>query len=441
MRRSRTGFAILIMTTALITTLTMASNAAEQTNRIDVIRHDAPELAAFGIYDVGVRTTEFIAKNRVDVVNTNSGAENVMYDRHLTVEIWYPAKLNADQPRGTQYVTETRNLAVTATLNGMAVRDATALSGHELFPLVILSHGYPGNRYLMSHLGENLASKGYVVVSIDHTDSTYQNQQPIASTLYNRAPDQRVVLQKIAEMTADKGSFLAGLVDVNNTAIIGFSMGGYGLLNNLGATYNKDMISTTMAPPNELLKAWTDANPDFNDLLDPRVKAGVAIAPWGMNSGFFNPVSLRGIETPTLYVAGSMDVTAGYENGTRSIFENAVNSDRYLLTFINGGHSVAAPIPLPQEILYNEDKSGAGHYADPVWDTVRSNNILAHFVTAFLNVELKGMVEQKGYLDLISDPSEGVYSIRDGEPRPEHTYWKGFPRGTAIGLTLEHLAP
>lgn len=441
MRQSKSRIALLIMTTGFITSLIMATNAVAQTNRIDVIRHDAPELSAFGSYDVGVRTAEFIAENRVDVVNTNAGAANVMYDRHLTVEIWYPAKLNADQPRGTQYVTETRNLKVMATLNGMAVRDATALADQELFPLVILSHGYPGNRYLMSHLGENLASKGYVVVSIDHTDSTYQNQQPIASTLYNRAPDQRFVLQKIAEMATNGGSFLAGLVDVDNTAIIGFSMGGYGLLNNLGASYSTDMISAAISPPNELLKDWTAANPDFKTLLDPRIKAGVAIAPWGMNSDFFNAVSLRGIETPTLYVAGSMDTTAGYENGTRLIFQEAVNSDRYLLTFINGGHSVAAPIPLPQEILNNDDKSGAGHYADPVWDTVRSNNILAHFVTAFLNVELKGMVEQRSYLDIIPDPNDGVYSVRDGQPTAEHTHWKGFPRGTAVGLTLEHLSP
>ncbi len=51
------------------------------------------------------------------------------------------------------------------------------------FPLVILSHGYPGNRYLLSHFGENLASKGYVVTSIDHTGSTYADQAAFGSTL------------------------------------------------------------------------------------------------------------------------------------------------------------------------------------------------------------------------------------------------------------------
>jgi predicted dienelactone hydrolase len=58
------------------------------------------------------------------------------------------------------------------TLTGKAVRDATAKNA-GVFPLVIVSHGYPGNRFLLSHLTENLASKGYVVVAIDHTDSTF----------------------------------------------------------------------------------------------------------------------------------------------------------------------------------------------------------------------------------------------------------------------------
>jgi predicted dienelactone hydrolase len=62
------------------------------------------------------------------------------------------------------------------TLSGRAARDAAPAEGE--FPLVIISHGYPGNRFLLSHLGENLASKGYVTVSIDHPDSTYDDMAP-----------------------------------------------------------------------------------------------------------------------------------------------------------------------------------------------------------------------------------------------------------------------
>lgn len=384
-----------------------AEELQEQFNRIDLIRHDAPALAPFGSYATGVRTITFVDPDRVDVVNTHSGSANVRYDRTLTVEVWYPANVEPGS-RGARYITETRNPAVVATLFGSATRDAAPHREAGAFPLVILSHGYPGNRYLMSHLGENLASKGYVVASIDHTDSTYRNQLAFASTLYNRAPDQRFVLNSLAQESSNSASFLHGMVDADNTALIGFSMGGYGLLNNIGASYNEAMVDAETAPPNSLLREHTDANPGYRRALDARIKAAIAIAPWGMNSGFFTPETLERVNVPVFFVAGTVDSTAGYDNGTRAIFENTTGAERYLLSFINGGHSVAAPIPVPLEILQSTDKTGAGHYADAVWDTVRSNNILAHYATAFLDMHLKGMLARAEFLDEVPQRSVGL---------------------------------
>ena len=50
-----------------------------------------------------------------------------------------------------------------------------------------------------------------------------------------------------------------------------------------------------------------------------------------------------------LFVAGSVDDVAGYEKGTRAIYQAAVNADRYLLTFVNANHNAGAPIPAPAE--------------------------------------------------------------------------------------------
>ncbi len=58
---------------------------------------------------------------------------------------------------------------------GKALRDAPPAAG-ERFPLVIVSHGYPGSRTFLTYLTENLASKGYVVAAIDHTDSVFGRQ-------------------------------------------------------------------------------------------------------------------------------------------------------------------------------------------------------------------------------------------------------------------------
>jgi predicted dienelactone hydrolase len=417
--------------------LASASCVMPNVNRIDLIRPDAPELAAHGRYAVGVRTLQMTDAGRPDVLSARPRQPIPDYDRTLTVEVWYPAELAATQQPGTVYQTTTRNTSLTATLHGRAVRDANALRGEGAFPLVILSHGYPGNRYLMSHLGENLASKGYVVASIDHTDSTYEDQKIITSTLYNRALDQRFVLAEMARINGDNNHALQGIVDADNTGLIGYSMGGYGAVNNLGAGYSETGVSFLGSPPNRLLEQLAAANPDFRQQLDPRIKAGVPIAPWGMNNGFWDAEGLAGMTVPALFVAGDADITSGYENGIKAIFDQTINSERYMLVFKNAGHSAAAPIPLPVEFYCREDQSGAGHYTDGVWDTLLTNNILQHFVTAFLDLHLKGDGSKRRYLDVVEDGADAVYSIdHEGLPTARHTYWPGFQQGSTVGLKM-----
>jgi predicted dienelactone hydrolase len=409
----------------LVLLLTSTANVASaQTNRIDIVRPDAPELAAFGTHDIGVRTLVVTDAGRPDVLNARAGEPVPIYDRSLTVEVWYPAALGPGQVPGTRYTTITRNPDITATLSGRAVRDATASDGGP-YPLVIVSHGYPGNRFLMSHLGENLASKGYVVASIDHDDSTYDDQQDFSSTLYNHTPDQRAVLDAMAGFAAEASHFLHGVVDANSTAIIGYSMGGYGALNNLGAGYSETGVTSRRSPPNRLLNDFAAGNPDYRRALDPRIKAGIPIGPWGMQGAFWDAAGLAGMTVPALFVAGDADGVSGYEDGIRAIYEGAINSDRYMLVFKNAGHNAAAPMPLPVEFLDAPDPRGATHYTDSVWDTVRMNNVLQHFATAFLDLHLKGVGDMRSYLDL---PEDGAAAGRGG--------WKGFAGRGAVGLMM-----
>lgn len=427
----------------LVVGATVSGSAFAQQNHIDIVTPLAPELAIYGQYDIGVRTVQVTDKNRPDIVNIQEGGTTVRYHRTLTLEVWYPAKLAPGQKPGGEYRVITRDPSIMATLYGKAVRDAAPVATDGAFPLVIISHGYPGNRFLMSHLGENLASKGYVVVSIDHKDSTYDDQNAFASTLYNRPFDQLFVLNEIARQAqTNSGSFLAGWVDASRTALIGHSMGGYGLVNVIGGGYSNASETLQGAPPNKLLAERGATNRDYQKSMDSRIKAAIAIGPWGMQTGFWDAQGLKGIRTPVLFVAGSVDDVAGYEKGTRAIYQGAVNAERYLLTYLNANHNAGAPIPAPVEMYAHSDtlrSSPFTHYADAVWDTTRMNNILAHFATAYLDLYLKGEQEKKGYLDLVPNSKDGVYSVdRDGKPNPNHTYWKGFKPQTAVGLTLEH---
>ena len=407
----------------VIVVLALAGVVHAQSNRIDTVTPSAPELASYGQYSIGVRTVQATDKNRPDVLSTKEGGPTARYDRTLTLEVWYPATLAAGQKPGGDYRAITRDPAVTATLHGQAVRDAAPLVSQAPFPLVIISHGYPGNRYLMSHLAENLASKGFITVSIDHKESTYDDQKPFASTLYNRAFDQLFVLNEMARLaTPGSGSFLSGRLDVSRTGIVGYSMGGYGVVNVIGGGYSKASETIAGAPPNRMLAERGAANPEYRKTMDPRIKAAIAIAPWGMAGGFWDAEGLKGITTPVLFVAGSVDDVAGYEKGTKAIYQAAVNADRYLLTFINANHNAGAPIPAPAETYVSAEAgkpAAFAHYADAVWDTVRMNNILDHFATAYFDFYLKGDQEKLAYFDA----------------------WKGFKRGTAVGLTLDHATP
>ena len=419
-----------------------AASAAFAQNRVDVVSPLAPELSAFGPFAVGVRTLRVTDRDRPDILNTKPGGPTARYDRTLTVEVWYPATLSPGQaPRGDYPLVVTRDPSLTVTLHGRAVRDAAPRPVEGGYPLIIVSHGYPGNRFLLSHLTESLASKGYVVASIDHKDSTYDDQKAFASTLYHRPFDVLAVLNELERASrTEKAAVWAGLIDTTRTGVVGYSMGGYGVVNLIGGGFAKGAESREGAPPNRLLAERLASNPDFARSTDPRLKAAIAIAPWGMQVGLWDAEGLKGITTPTLFVAGSADDVSEYEKGTRAIFLAATNADRYLLTFLGAGHNAGAPIPPPEE-TYGRPPAFA-HYADPVWDTVRMNNILDHFATAFFDERLKGDAGKHAYLDVIPNGKDGVFAKnKEGEPLPAHTYWKGFERKTAVGLVLEHLAP
>ena len=118
----------------LVALSVISSFVSSQQNRIDIIGDDAPALAQFGDYTIGVRTLEIVAENRIDIINTPRGGDTAYYDRKLMLEIWYPAELQGAEP-GTQYQAVTRNPEITATLTGRAVRDAAPLRADGPYPV------------------------------------------------------------------------------------------------------------------------------------------------------------------------------------------------------------------------------------------------------------------------------------------------------------------
>ncbi len=420
---------------ALGVVATMIAPPLSAENRIDQIRPDAPELASYGPHVIGVQTLEFTHPGQIDILNTTADAEPT-YDRPLTVEVWYPAA-EGTEPGGT-YQANLRDGQTEVALHGQAARDAEPASG-ETFPLIVISHGYPGNRFLMSHLGENLASKGYVTVSIDHTDSTYSDQGAFGSTLLNRPIDQRFVIDQMAALDGPLGA----IIDADQTGVIGYSMGGYGALIFGGAGVTQASTEYEWGTPNGLLARHLAGSDSHEALIDDRVKAIISIGPWGKNAGFWDTDGLAGLRKPTLLMAGSVDDVSVYA-AMRQIFEEATGTDRHLLTFEAANHNAAAPMPAPAESWTPVDTLDFvpfEHYADAVWDTNRMNNIAQHFATAFMDLHLKGDADKAPYFDLVDRAADGVVDLDDaGKPTDAHSYWTGFAPRTAQGLTFETLS-
>ncbi len=403
--------------------------AAGETFIIGDALPDAPALAPRGEYKVGVRTLEVIHKDQVNILKSKAGVDS-FYDRNLVIEVWYPAIVPEGDKELVTYdevmgsFNDPKRPLIPFQFTGRALRNARPSATEGGYPLVIVSHGYLGSRFLLTYLTENLASKGYVVVAIDHKESTFRDAAGFESTLLNRAKDILFVLHQM-DVLSKSGStnFLSGLVDANNTALIGYSMGGYGVLNASGAGYSEQLVKffSTIARGSKAIEERTTNNKAFKSSYDQRIKAVVAFAPWGMQRGVWDAEGLKGLKVPILFVAGNLDDISGYEKGIKSIYTGAVNSDRYLLTYNNARHNVAPNPPPPQSLKPGLPFDEYYRYAEPSWNERRINNINQHFVTAFIGIYLKKRDYEK-YLMI--------------QEKSNEKEWTGFKPRTSTGLEL-----
>jgi predicted dienelactone hydrolase len=394
---------------------------------------------------VGVRTVQIKNPAQPDILNfDNAVGKAALYDRPLTLEIWYPAIIPEGREERTTYempmpgIPATAPAQTTFPIFGKALRDAPPTSGK--YPLVVVSHGYPGSRFFLTYLTENLASKGYIVVSIDHTDSVLGAVKPFPSTLLNRAGDQLFTVDAIEEMSKATGNFLSHMVDDTRVAIVGYSMGGYGALASAGAGYNKKSMTAGMVPGG-YLDDWTADSPKYAAKLRKEVRAVVAISPWGAQPPYnsWDAAGLAGIHIPLLMIAGDQDDVSDFSHGIRPAFEKAVNSERCLLVYENARHNVGGNPPPPEALANFTTRE---FFDEPAWRKDRIAAINQHFITAFLELYLNDDESGRSYLHPIPETSnDGTWPLAQGESSGAKfsdgsTYWKGFQRRWAVGLEM-----
>ena len=228
-----------------------------------------------GRFPVGVRTIE---------------ARDAARDRVFTCEVWYPAAASyagQDIAAGTQDVFALPGIP--APRRQAAVREAAAEPG--AYPLIVFSHHSGGPRRMATFLCTHLASHGYVVAALDHSEvfapelarreneTAEQKAARLEALIANRVPDVRFLLDHLLEGEAWKSD---ARLDATRVGIVGHSFGGW----------------TALAAPD----------------VEPRIRAVVALAPGGASRrkpGMI-PATLRfawGRDVPTLYLVAEDDTS------------------------------------------------------------------------------------------------------------------------------------
>jgi predicted dienelactone hydrolase len=400
---------------------------------------DAPELAGFGEFSVGVRTLELLQHEQADMlqVDPKSGVAP-RRDRHLTVDLWYPAQSAIGAAPAT-YTTrisgETPGSWTKYEIRGVAVRDARPIKGR--YPLVVVSHGLSSAPALMTWLTENLASKGYVVAAIRHEDLAYTDPMSWRLALLRRPLDIAFVAQTLqSRLDAEE------LIDPKRTALVGYSLGSYGVLTVAGATLDPNSPAQKFVPGG-LLLPYARGGRARESIRVKNVVAVVALAPFGLAPvAAWDRAGVAEITAPLLLIAGDRDHTVDYTTNARALLDEATGAHRYLLTYRGAGHNLGLG---PTTDAMRQRMWDFDWVEDPVWRQDRIFGINLHMITAFLDRYVKGDESRASYLDVpVQESDAGVWPAPGPATWDAYssgangvTVWKGFQRNHAVGLELQ----
>ena len=237
--------------------------------------------------------------------------------------IWYPSVKGADEKE--QLIGPPDAPLFSA---GRAAKDAVLAPAFARFPLIALSHGTGGSAMQMAWLGTYLASRGYIVVAVNHPGNNaltgYTTEGFVEG--WERAKDVSTAIDDLL-----KDQRFGSKIDPDRIGAAGFSYGGYTMMELAGAKtdWNRllawcDKQKSACNPPEmpdlmekfKALQEKPDEKPDVrratqhagDSYRDPRIRAVFAIAPAVAQA--FTPEALHEIAIPVEIVAGASDPIA-----------------------------------------------------------------------------------------------------------------------------------
>jgi predicted dienelactone hydrolase len=250
---------------------------------------------ARGPYPAGVRTIE---------------APDAKRNRVFPCEIWYPA---APEYSGRDLALETQDeftVPPRPPHRQMSMRDARARAG--TWPLIAFSHPSLVHRRSATYLCTHLASHGYVVAALDHSEVVAQElalregateeemKARVDGIISSRVPDIRVLLEWLLEAAPFDPEVA---LDTDRVGIAGHSAGGW----------------TALAAPDD----------------EPRIRAVVALAPGGASNPRPGILPLKlsfewKRDVPTLLLAAENDATLPLA-GMHEIYERIPATKRMVM--------------------------------------------------------------------------------------------------------------
>ena len=201
-----------------------------------------------GPYKVGTSSMRMVDLRRNDPYVANGSK------RELLIRLWYPASLvqghqlaDYASPKVWRYISQLTGVDLPSIQTNSLLNAPMASGPH---PVVLLTHGYTGTLTDYTFLAEDLASRGYVVVSVAHTyestavefpdgrlvqsvlgshfrlDTLRTDEQSLSFAAHVRFQDLSSVLDELQRLNSTRGNLLAAQLDLRHIAVMGHSLGG-----------------------------------------------------------------------------------------------------------------------------------------------------------------------------------------------------------------------
>jgi len=351
-----------------------------------------------GQFAAGTLTYSLIDSSRDETLTPNPTDR-----RQVDMQIWYPSQPRTDSSTPSYLNTVTQALitnfgvpsSVLQTVQGIDTRstpDAPIATNVGEYPVIVFSPGLgtPSQVYLT--LVEELASQGYIVVGLNHTDPPEESFDPENPedpqrlvALQQRVADAEFALDQLEILNQnDPNGILTGRLDLDRVGILGHSFG--------GAT-----AATAMRE-------------------DARFDVGI-----NMDGTFSGEVVTQGLDRPFMLVHS--ESTAVFDPTQQQFFDN-LRSAAYEVTLKNVGHHYFSDLAFLTSLFPNTELSELFNSVTPTpsnpnpvpIDPTVALNITNDYLLAFFDTYLKAQPDSL----LNSSPvnSTVLYQARPG--RDDH---------------------